>query len=319
MIFLYVILLLVAAEIIYMVLAKRFNLIEIKDEEIGAKARRPLKGSGIVFWVAALLYAIFNPVELSWWFLGGITLVAIVGFWDDAQNAGTWIRLILHLVAATIAFQMTGIFGEITWWNMTVVYVVFIGILYAFKFMDGVHGMTGLYALSVLFPMLYINQYLEQFAGEDFLAYPILAASVFLVFNLGRRSVTGDVGNLAIGFWIATAITMLIAETRDWVWMGLLMVYGVDTIMTLGHRTFLRKPLLKRDQLHFYQVLSDKLRLDERFVSIIYMTIQLGISILLIMNYPENGKTVFWIALVVLVMVYSAKFRFLRVVKHLER
>ena len=151
MIFLYVILLLVAAEIIYMMLAKRFNLIEIKDEEIGAKARRPLKGSGIVFWVAALLYAIFNPVELSWWFWG-ITLVAIVGFWDDTQSAGTWIRLILHCSATILSYDWD--FGEITWWNMAVVYVVFIGIL-AFKFMDGVHGMTGLYAIGVISHVIY--------------------------------------------------------------------------------------------------------------------------------------------------------------------
>lgn len=319
MIYLYVILLLVAAEILYLLLAKRFNVIDGKNEEIGASPRRVLKGAGIVFWVAAVLYAIFNPGEPSWWFLGGISLVALVGFWDDTRNAGTWIRLFLHLAAASIAFHLTGVFMEITWWNMVVAYVAFIGILYSFKFMDGVHGMTGLYSLAVLVPLLYVNHYMVPFAREDFLAYPILAASVFLVFNLGKRSVTGDVGNLSVAYWISTALIMLITETGDWVWIGLLMVYGVDTIMTLGHRTFLRKPLLKRDELHLYQVMVDKLRLDDRLVSIIYMTLQVGVSVLLIAYYPTYSKMIFWILLSVLVLMYLVKFRWLGIVKHLEQ
>ena len=62
-------------------------------------------------------------------------------------------------------------------------------------------------------------------------------------------------GSLSIGFWIALVLVMLIAKTKEWVWIGLLMVYGVDTILTLGHHTFARKPLLKREKLHFYQVM----------------------------------------------------------------
>lgn len=77
MMYLYVILLLVAAEILYLLLAKRYNFTDVKNDELGDHPRRALKGAGIVFWVAALLYAIFNPGESSWWFLAGITLVAI--------------------------------------------------------------------------------------------------------------------------------------------------------------------------------------------------------------------------------------------------
>ncbi len=319
MIYLYVILLLVAAEMLFLLLARRSGFVEVKYREAGADTRKPLKGAGIIFWVAALLYAIFNPSEFAWWFFGGITLVAAVGFWDDARIASTWARLILHLAAASIAFHVTGVFEEITWWNVVVAYVGFIGVLYTFKFMDDAHGMTGLYSLSVLLPLLFINHYTETLTGEDFLAYPILAASVFLVFNLGKRSVTGDVGSLSVGFWITTALIMLITETGDWIWIGLVMVHGVDTIMTMGHRTFLRKPLLKREKLHFYQVMTNELRLDERLVSIVYTVIQLGISALLIAFYPTMGKMIFWIMLVVLVLAYLVKFRLLKVVKHLER
>ena len=318
--YLYVILLLVAAEIIYLLLAKRFDFIAVKKETPGSSnTRQALKGAGIVFWMAALLYAVFNPSELAWWFLAGITLIALVGFWDDAREASTWARLLLHLAAASIAFHVAGVFEGITWWNVAVAYVGFIGMLYAFKFMDHIHGMTGLYALAVLLPLLYINHYMEPFAEEQFLAYPIFAASVFLIFNLGSQSVTGDVGSLSIASWIALAIVMLIAKTGEWVWIGLLMVYGVDTIMTLGHGTFARKPLLKREKLHFYQVLADELRLDDRLVASIYAVLQLGLSTLLIAFYPTMGTGIFWILLGVLVLAYLAKFRILRVVKHLER
>lgn len=158
-----------------------------------------------------------------------------------------YLYVILLLLAASIAFHVAGVFEGITWWNVAVAYVGFIGVLYAFKFMDDIHGMTGLYALAVLLPLLYINHYMEPFAEEQFLAYPIFAASVFLIFNLGSKNVTGDVGSLSIAFWIALAIVMLIAF------------------------------------------------------------------------YPTMGTGIFWILLGVLVLAYLAKFRMLRVVKHLER
>src|SRR5690554_7780367 len=58
-----VILLLVAAEILYLLLAKKFDFFEVKDDDVGADTRRPLKGAGIVFWIAAVLFVLFNPTD----------------------------------------------------------------------------------------------------------------------------------------------------------------------------------------------------------------------------------------------------------------
>ena len=313
MIYLLVIALLFAAELLYFRIADKYNIID-KPNERSSHKRITLRGGGIIYWVAALLYVLFDPSETAGWFLAGITLMAGVSFWDDIKGLGQKIRLLFHLLAMTCAFYLANVFGIYPWWAIVIGYIVFIGIVNAYNFMDGVNGITGLYTLSILLPMIYVNNCVRTFTENDFLLFPLLASVVFLFFNFRKRAkcFAGDVGSVGIAFWIVTLLLLLIIKTQNLIWIGFLLVYGVDTVCTILHRLYLKQNIMEAHRLHFYQILANECKMDHRKVSLIYFTTQLICSALIIILYPTLGWWIFLILAVTLVAIYGMKFRLMK-------
>jgi len=314
MIYLLVIILLFLAELIYFRIADKYNIID-KPNERSSHTQITLRGGGIIYWVAALLYVLFNPSESDWWFLLGITLMAGVSFWDDINNLGQKILLLFHLMAMTCAFYLANVFGVYPWWAIVVGYFVFIGIVNAYNFMDGINGITGLYTLAVLLPMMYVNNYIQTFTDNDFLVFPLLASVVFLFFNFRKQAkcFAGDVGSVSIAFWVVTLLLLLIIKTQNLVWIGFLLVYGVDSVCTILHRIYLKQNIMEAHRLHFYQILANEQKTDHREVSLIYFMAQLLCSALIITLYPIIGWWIFVTLVVTLIAIYGMKFRLMKI------
>ncbi len=177
-----VLVLLLAAELFYFRIADRFNIID-KPNERSSHNYITIRGGGIIWWVAALLFLLFHFSTSSLWFFAGITLIAGVSFWDDVQGLGQKVRLLFHLLAISCAFYMAGIFGIYPWWAIVIGYIVFIGIVNAYNFMDGINGITGLYSIAVLASLQYVNLTYGNFVHPDLIWYPMIASVVFLFFN----------------------------------------------------------------------------------------------------------------------------------------
>lgn len=317
MIYLLLIVLLFAAELLYFRIADKYNIID-KPNERSSHTQITLRGGGVIFWVAAVLYAVFNPSSMAMWFLAGITLIAAVSFWDDVKGLNQKIRLLFHLLAMTCAFYMAGLFGVYPWWAVGVGYVVFIGIVNAYNFMDGINGITGLYSMAVLLPLMWVNDYVQPFTDGDFLLYPFLASAVFLFFNFRKRAkcFAGDVGSVGIAFWIVSLLLLLILETQNLIWIGFLMVYGVDTVLTILHRIRLKQNIMEAHRLHFYQILANEREMPHRMVSVIYFVVQLICSTAIILLYPVMGWWIFVILLMILMTVYCLKFKLMKISVH---
>lgn len=314
MIYLLVIILLFFAELIYFGIADKYNIID-KPNERSSHTQITLRGGGIIYWVAALLYVLFNPSENGWWFFSGITLMAGVSFWDDIKGLGQKIRLLFHLMAMSCAFYLANVYGVYPWWAIVIGYVVFTGIVNAYNFMDGVNGITGLYTLAVLLPMIYVNNYIQAFTDNNFLIFPLLASVVFLFFNFRRRAkcFAGDVGSVSIAFWVVTLLLLLIIKTQNLIWIGFLLVYGVDSVCTIAHRIYLRQNIMEAHRLHFYQILANECKTDHREVAMIYFIAQLICSVLIIVLYPIVGWWIFVILTVTLISIYGMKFRLMKI------
>ena len=309
-IYLIVFVLLLVAELFYFRIANKYNIID-KPNERSSHTQITLRGGGIIFWIAAVLYTVFNPSAMSAWFLVGITLIAVVSFWDDVNGLGQKIRLLFHLLAMTCAFYLANVFGVYPWWAIVIGYIVFIGIVNAYNFMDGINGITGLYTLAVLLPMLYVNHYVQPFVNIDFILYPILASLVFLFFNFRKRAkcFAGDIGSLSIAFWVVTLLLLLIIKTHNLIWIGFLIVYGVDTVFTILHRIYLKQDIMEAHRLHFYQILANERKIPHRVVSLVYFAVQLICSALIIALYPIMGWWIIALITIALSAIYSVKFR----------
>ena len=124
-----------------------------------------------------------------------------------------------------------------TWLVIPIALIIGIGILNAFNFMDGINGITGAYSFVVLAGLWYVNRSVN-FVHPDFIIYILLGLAVFNIFNFRKKAkcFAGDVGAISIAFIVVFLLGSLILKTGNYSYILMLVVYGVDTILTIIHR-----------------------------------------------------------------------------------
>lgn len=295
--------------LLYFKVADKFNIID-KPNQRSSHTEITLRGGGIIFWFSALLYFIQN-IQNSYYFFTGITLVSLVSFWDDIQSLSNKIRITIHFLSITLIFYNLHLFAVVPIWSLIIAYILAIGIINAYNFMDGINGITGLYTLVVMASLLYVNTKIQLFIDGDFIKYAIIASLVFLFFNYRKKAkcFAGDVGSIAIAFWIIYLVLKLILITNSLVWLLFLAVYGVDTVCTIIHRIYLKQNIFEAHRLHLYQVLSNEYKIQHRLVSLFYALVQAGFSFLVITLYNDvQDSILFLIVLLPLLFIYTSKF-----------
>lgn len=295
--------------LLYFKVADRFNIID-KPNERSSHTEITLRGGGIIFWFSALLYFV-QHIQSNYFFFTGITLVSLVSFWDDIQSLSNKIRIGIHFLSITLIFYDLDLFALVPIWAVLITYLLAVGLINAYNFMDGINGITGLYTLVVMGALLYVNRNIQLFTDGDFIRYAIIASLVFLFFNYRKKAkcFAGDVGSIAIAFWIIYLILKLILVTNSLIWLLFLAVYGVDSVCTIIHRLFLRQNIFEAHRLHLYQVLSNEYKIQHRLVSLFYALVQVGVSFLVVTLYNKvEDSILFLIVLLPLLFVYTSKF-----------
>lgn len=295
--------------LLYFKVASHFNIID-KPNERSSHTEITLRGGGIIFWFSALLY-FTQHVQNNYFFFTGITLVSLVSFWDDIQSLSNKIRISVHFLAITLIFYDLGVFSLMPVWGVVITYILSIGLINAYNFMDGINGITGLYTLVVMWALLYVNTKIQLFIDAASIKYAMIASLVFLFFNYRKKAkcFAGDVGSIAIAFWIIYLVLKLILVTNSVIWLLFLAVYGVDAICTIMHRLFLRQNIFEAHRLHLYQVLSNEYKIQHRLVALYYAIAQTIISILVVSLYQKvHDILLFVIIIIPLLLVYSLKF-----------
>ena len=206
---------------------------------------------------------------------------------------------------------------ELAWfWKVLiglVALVVFVGATDVINFMDGINGISAGYSLAVLVPLVVANKMPNQvghdvggFIDESFLIVAIIGVLVFSFFNFRPKGkakcFAGDVGSIGIAFIMLFAIGRVIMKTGDVTWLVFLLVYGVDGVMTILHRIMLHENLGQAHRKHAYQLMANELGMSHVVVSLIYMGLQLVISLGFIYLCP-NTVLAHWVYLVVALLV----------------
>jgi UDP-N-acetylmuramyl pentapeptide phosphotransferase/UDP-N-acetylglucosamine-1-phosphate transferase len=308
---LFVIVFLFLAMIFYLKVANKYNIIDIPNQR-SSHNYLTIRGGGIVFWLAGLLYSVFIYQE-SFYFLIGLTLICAVSFWDDVSSLPNKVRILIHFFSVSLIFHSLGLFSLYPWWLILITFIFFVGIMNAYNFMDGINGITGLYSLAILIGLQYVNYWIVSFANPNFINYAILACLVFLFFNYRRHAkcFAGDIGSLGISFWIVTLLLQLMLKSNSFIWMLFLAVYGIDSIYTVLHRLYLKQNIFEAHRLHFYQVLSNEKGISHLKVSALYAFVQLIVCEVIIYFYNKSENWIVSIGIIgILSLVYLLKFRF---------
>lgn len=293
---------LLLAEFVYFWIADKFNIID-KPNQRSSHKQVVLRGGGIIFLIGAWIWSVFFGFQYPC-FLAGLTLVALVSFIDDIRSLPDSLRLVVQFVAMFLMFYQFGIFNWQSWWIIIMALVVCVGISNAYNFMDGINGITGGYSLSVLVPLIYLNNK-TPFIDPSFLIVIVLSLFVFCFFNFRKRAkcFAGDVGSLSIAFIIVFALGKLILQTGDFTYIVFLSLYGVDAVLTICHRILLHENLGQAHRKHAYQLMANELHIPHVVVSSFYMILQLLVSFGMIL-LPINHWLYLVVVLVVLCGVY---------------
>lgn len=284
-----ILLILIIIELIYFRIADKFNIID-KPNERSSHTSIVLRGGGIIFLIGAWVWSAFFGFQYPW-FLVGLTLVAGVSFVDDIHSLPDSVRLVAQFSAAVMAFYQLGILHWSMWWIVLLALIVYVGATNVINFMDGINGITAGYSLAVLAPLAMVNMQ-ENFVEQSLIITTILAALVFCIFNFRPKGkakcFAGDVGSIGIAFIMLFLLGNVIIKTGDITWLIFLLVYGVDGCMTIIHRIMLHENLGEAHRKHAYQIMANELKIGHVKVTLLYMTIQLVISLGFIYVCPNS-------------------------------
>ena len=297
--YLWIFLLLLAVELAYFRLADMCNIID-KPNERSSHSSIVLRGGGIIFTLGLWIWAAFFGMGYPW-FLVAVTLVAGVSFVDDIRSLPDSVRLVMQFVAMGLTlYELYSIPGQFLenapWWMLSAFVVmgliIFVGASNIINFMDGINGITGGYALASFVPLYLLNREMG-FVEESLLVTMVLADVVFCLFNFrpkGRaKCFAGDVGSIGIAFILLFLIGRLVMQTGDVTYLIFLLVYGVDGCLTIVHRIMLHENLGEAHRKHAFQLMANELHIGHVTVSLLYMGLQLAVSMGFIFLVPDTA------------------------------
>ena len=256
-------------------------------------------------WIWAAFYGFGYP-----WFVVAVTLIAGVSFVDDIRSLPDSVRLVAQFVAMGLMFYQMDMLHWEMWWVVILALIVSVGATNIINFMDGINGITGGYALALLIPIYILNKGMG-FVEESLVVTVILADVVFCLFNFRPKGkakcFAGDVGSIGIAFILLFLIGRLTMQTGDVTYLIFLLVYGVDGCLTIVHRIMLHENLGEAHRKHAYQLMANELKIGHVKVSLLYMGLQLAISLGFVFLCPDMVLA-HWLymlaALVVLAVAY---------------
>lgn len=303
-------------ELVYFRIADKCNIID-KPNERSSHSSVVLRGGGIIFLVGTWLWSAFYGFPYSW-FLAAVTLAAGISFVDDIRSVPNKVRLVVQFLAMGLMFYQLIVDSEGlivgAWWIWPIIvlgaFVVCVGASNIINFMDGINGITAGYSLAVLVPLWLVNM-MTNYIEPSFLVVVILSVLVFSFFNFRPRGkakcFAGDVGSVGIAFIMLFAIGRLVMATGDMTYLIFLLVYGVDGCLTICHRILLHENLGEAHRKHAYQLMANELKMNHVTVSLLYMGLQLVVSLGFIYLCPDTILA-HWMYLVGALVVLSVAY-----------
>lgn len=265
--------LLLAFEYAYLFLAKKLRIVDKPHLQSSHKGTI-IRGGGILFYIAYLLWFFLNGMQYPMIF-AGLTIMAITSFADDIHSISPKVRLALQFAAMIVMLYETHVFN-LALQSLLLLSVVCVGAINIYNFMDGINGMTGGYSFIVLIALMGVNLFILEFIDNHLFVYMLLADVIFCFLNFRKRAkcFAGDVGSLSMGFIVIFLLLKLMFRDGHMYWIIFVSVYLVDGGLTILHRIMLKENILMPHKKHAFQIMANELGMPHLKVSSIYMGLQ---------------------------------------------
>ena len=288
---------LLVLELFYFRIADKYNIID-KPNLRSSHDSITLRGGGIIFYFGVLAYFIYSGYQYPWFFLG-LTLMTVVSFLDDILTLSNKIRLLIHFGSVLLLAYQLDVFN-LPWFYLLITFIVVVGVINAYNFMDGINGITALYSITVAILLMIVNTKLD-FIDQRLLSYSLIAVLVFGLFNFRNKAKTfaGDVGSVSIAYILLFALGALIIRTGNLIYILFLTVYGIDAVWTIIRRLALKENIFEAHRSHLYQFLANEAGLNKLLISFVYGLLQflIGVSVIYISSFDMNIQMIYAVCL----------------------
>jgi UDP-N-acetylmuramyl pentapeptide phosphotransferase/UDP-N-acetylglucosamine-1-phosphate transferase len=267
-----------------------------------------ITGAGFIFPIA-----FFLPLALTGEFIhyrstiAGLLLISLVSFADDLKSVHPVIRVTVQVIAVSLLLWQTGGLFKMKAWQIVPGFILVVGIINSYNFMDGINGMNALYSLSMMGILAIIRLSGILFLPVPEVFYSLIAALLaFSLFNVRKKALcfSGDVGSISIAYIVSLMIIQVMIATDSSVWILLFGVYGLDSVGTIVLRLIRREKVWMPHRTHFYQYLVNERKWPHVRVSVLYAVLQFVLSLIL---YKLG-----FIPAIILFIIYLAIYIFLR-------
>ena len=283
MVYIISILLFIICAVVYIKLAQHFNIVD--NPSFRSSHTIPtIRGGGILFYIAIVLFFILSDFQYPIAF-SGISMLALVSFIDDIQTLAAKVRLPFQFISVALLVYQIGFFEAHIGWVVLAI-IIGVGFINLYNFMDGINGITGLYSMVVLVSLLFINT-TELIINPDLIYYPLLAIAVFGYYNFRKKArlFAGDVGSITMAMLLFFLGILFILKLQAPVLLLLVLIYGLDSVLTIIYRIYLKEHIMQPHRHHIYQKLVDIKKWSHMQVSATYAVLQLLVNIVVIITY----------------------------------
>jgi len=298
----------------YKLYAVKKGIYDIPSER-SSHTRPVIRGGGIIF-VLAVLMAVFakyraflTPKGLA--FITGFLLLSFTGFLDDKKNLTPQVRFPFQVVSAILILYAAGLWeSTIPLWLQLTAFVVAIGFINAYNFMDGINGITGLYSIVLILTLWYLNR-LHALVPDTIFLYLLIALLIFGYFNFRKQALmfAGDVGSMSLAAVLLFLLSKFMIELQSPALLLTVVVYGVDSAMTIIFRLLQKENIFRAHRWHVYQKMVDRYGLSHLQTALIYALLQaiINSAIILTRAYALPLKTqekIIFLSILFLVFIY---------------
>lgn len=272
-----------------------------------------VRGGGILFaptFIALLLF--YAPG----YYLSALSLAlaALISFLDDLYTLPVRYRLPAHFLSVALLIYDT----QSTWPILAALLALILitGWLNTFNFMDGINGISAVYATVFLGSLLLVPLYDHAARHAVFPTLPGMLAAIlaFSWFNFRKKALcfAGDIGSVSLALILAWALLMHWNGPQSLYLLAFPALYAVDSVMTILVRLSRRENIFEPHRTHLYQFLANERGWDHRAIALLYGGLQFSINIAVIFTLPKHPLTTQLFAVAILYLILCILYFILR-------
>ena len=310
MLYLFVFIVLFISMLFYFKIANNFGIVDNPNDR-SSHSVSTIRGGGVIFWIAICMFFFVSKGNFPFFFIG-LTLISLISFIDDLKPLPNWIRLAIQVISVSLILYEIQLFSQISYWLIFPFFILSVGIINAYNFMDGINGMTGSYSSVLIITFWLINTFHKEFIEEQILFYVFISLQVFNLFNFRKKAkcFAGDIGSISMAAIVLFLLFKLIKAEGNFIYILFLSIYGIDTIQTIIYRIWQKENIFQAHKMHLFQIMVNERKLSHLYVSGLYSFLQFLINMCVIWSISSGINS--FLSACVLLIILNLAYTYLR-------